>query len=68
MPTWSTADLKFASYAVEGVLAIAFAVGLYYAGIEAYNIRLYAIKTFGALATIQNAHSMSRPFERLLRH
>ena len=48
MVTWSREDRRMASFLIEGVLIIAFVVGLYFAGIEAYKIRLYAIKTFGA--------------------
>ena len=49
--SWSKEDRRWASHAIEMLLVIAFTVALYYAGIEAYNIRLYAIKTFGAPAT-----------------
>ena len=42
------AERRVASYIVEGALFVAFTVGLYFASLEAYGIRLYALKTFGA--------------------
>ena len=47
MPTVA-AERRVASYIVEGALFVAFTVGLYFASLEAYGIRLYALKTFGA--------------------
>lgn len=49
---------RWAGRLTHCVLYIAFVVALFYAGREAYGIRLYAIKTFGrVIHEVRASHS-----------